>query len=89
LSGEDISQEAMIVKISETFNALLCDRPYRDPRQYNHKETYHILQRKSGQEFEPKLVDFFLAHYREFYELRQKAIREFAIKHKLNIKGVA
>lgn len=58
LSGEDIPIEARIFAIVDVWDALNSDRPYRDawPRQ----EVIAYLQKQSGKEFDPAVVDAFM-----------------------------
>ncbi|MCR4763444.1 MAG: diguanylate cyclase [Lachnospiraceae bacterium] len=56
--GEEISEEARIVAIADSFDAMSSNRVYReacDP-EYIHKE----LQRGKGTQFDPDLVEVFL-----------------------------
>jgi PAS domain S-box-containing protein len=58
LSREDIPLEARIFAVVDVWDALNSDRPYRDawPRQ----EVIAYLQKQSGKEFDPAVVDAFM-----------------------------
>jgi len=59
LAGEDIPLEARILCICDAFDAMVSDRPYRPamPREHALEE----LQLHAGTQFDPRLVDVFVA----------------------------
>jgi PAS domain S-box-containing protein len=59
LKGEDIPLVARLFAIIDVWDALCSDRPYR--KQLPKSEVVTYLREKSGELFEPRLVDVFLA----------------------------
>ncbi len=59
LKGEEIPLVARLFAIVDVWDALCSDRPYR--KKMPQKEVITYLREKSGQLFEPRLVDVFLA----------------------------
>jgi PAS domain S-box-containing protein len=59
LKGEEIPLVARMFAIVDVWDALCSDRPYRKPLPKT--EVISYLREKSGELFEPKLVDVFLA----------------------------
>ncbi|MFH1287416.1 MAG: diguanylate cyclase [bacterium] len=49
---------AKIVGISDIYLALVSDRPYRNA--YNKKDALKIIEKNSGRQFDPKIVEIFL-----------------------------
>jgi len=58
LKGEAIPLTARILKVCDAFDAMTTDRPYR--KGMNKAEAKKELLKKSGQEFDPKIVEEFL-----------------------------
>ncbi|SFV60065.1 Response regulator [hydrothermal vent metagenome] len=73
IQEDAIPEVAVIVAISETFEALLSKRTYRTPIQYTTEEAYTILL-NSQTRFKPKVLKIFLHHFLEFVTLRQSII---------------
>jgi len=59
LRGEEIPLAARLFSIVDVWDALRSDRPYR--KKMPRKEVVRYLCEKSGQLFDPKLVDVFLS----------------------------
>jgi PAS domain S-box-containing protein len=59
LKGEDIPLAARLFSIVDVWDALCSDRPYR--KKMPQKEVIRYLREKSGQLFDPRLVDVFLS----------------------------
>ena len=59
LKGEEIPLVARLFSIIDVWDALCSDRPYR--KKMPHREVIRYLREKSGQLFDPKLVDVFLS----------------------------
>ena len=58
LKGEDISRFSQIIAITDTFTALLSDRPGR--RTYMPHETVEYVMAYSGEHFSPDLIELFV-----------------------------
>lgn len=59
LKGEEIPLIARLFAIVDVWDALCSDRPYR--KHLPKTEVISYLREKSGELFEPRLVDVFLA----------------------------
>jgi putative nucleotidyltransferase with HDIG domain len=57
LAGEDIPLAARIFAAVDTYDAITSDRPYR--RAHSHPSAIAELQRVSGQQLDPRVVDAF------------------------------
>jgi putative nucleotidyltransferase with HDIG domain len=63
LSGEDIPLEARVIAVADVYDSLTSDRPYRKAMStYDAKD---IIVKGSGTEFDPKIVNAFLAAFRK------------------------
>ena len=58
LKGEEIPLGARIFAVADTLDAITSDRPYRKGRSFG--EARDEIQRCSGRQFDPKVVDVFL-----------------------------
>jgi putative two-component system response regulator len=58
LKGEQIPLNARIVAVSDAYDALISDRPYRSRK--TTAEAALVLQEGAGHHWDPKLVDLFL-----------------------------
>ncbi|MDD5584352.1 MAG: diguanylate cyclase [Candidatus Omnitrophica bacterium] len=58
LKGEEIPLSARIVAISDVYQALITDRPYR--KAFTKKEALKIIKKESGKQFDPTIVKIFL-----------------------------
>ncbi len=63
LAGEEIPLGARIIAVCDTYDAIVADRPYRHGR--SHHEAVEILRSESGTQFDPAVVNGFLALYHE------------------------
>jgi len=59
LIGEEIPLGARIFAVADTLDAIMSDRPYRRGRPYSAARAE--IQRESGKQFDPKVVDVFLS----------------------------
>lgn len=58
LSGSDIPLEARIVKVADSFDAMMSDRPYR--ASLGLETTLAELKKGSGADFDPQVVELFI-----------------------------
>ena len=58
LCGEDIALGARLIAICDSFQAMLCDRPYRPARALD--EARAEIRRGAGVQFDPRLAMVFL-----------------------------
>ena len=55
LKGEEISQNARILAVADTLDAMLSDRPYR--KGMEQEKALRLIQEASGTQFDPRMVD--------------------------------
>jgi signal transduction histidine kinase/putative methionine-R-sulfoxide reductase with GAF domain len=58
LSGDEIPLDARIIRVADTFRALISHRPYQ--KQYSLSEAIQVLKHRAGTLFDPKVVDAFV-----------------------------
>ena len=58
LAGEEISLHARIFAVADCFDAMTSDRPYR--KGLSKEKTLETLQKGSGAQFDPKIVEVFM-----------------------------
>jgi PAS domain S-box-containing protein len=68
LRGKDIPLSARIVALADVYDALTSDRPYR--KAMGHEEARAIIVEGRGTQFDPDLVDAFLANEEVFDRIR-------------------
>ncbi len=61
LKGEDIPMGAQIICVADAYDAMTSTRPYR--RMMSHQEALDELNRFSGKQFSPNIVDAFMKVY--------------------------
>jgi HD-GYP domain-containing protein (c-di-GMP phosphodiesterase class II) len=59
LKGSDIPLVARIIAVADAFDAMTSDRPYRNA--LSHRQAFAELERCRGTQFDPDVVDAFLA----------------------------
>lgn len=65
LSGDSIPYHARIMAITDSFDAMISDRPYH--KAMSLEDAVQELQRCSGTQFDPKLVKVFIEAIKEKY----------------------
>jgi response regulator RpfG family c-di-GMP phosphodiesterase len=73
LRGEDIPLSARIVAVADVWDALLATRPYKRP--WTEEAAIDLLRRGAGAQFDPTLVDAFLANLDTLRTIRQEVDR--------------
>ena len=68
LKGEDIPFLAKIVSVSDTYDAMTTDRPYR--KALTKEAAIRELKRCSGTQFDRKVVEAFMKAYRNGRDIR-------------------
>jgi len=58
LSGDEIPLHARIIRVADTFRALISHRPYQ--RQYSVQEALQVLKHRAGMFFDPRVVEAFV-----------------------------
>jgi len=66
LAGEDIPLEARLFSLADTLDAITSDRPYRQGQSF--EEARQEIERHSGSQFDPSLVEVFLAVPKEKWQ---------------------
>ncbi len=70
LKGEEIPIEARVVAITDVYDALRQDRPYKES--YSHEKSIRIIKEGRGTQFDPRLTDIFIENHTIFEELYKK-----------------
>ncbi len=69
IDGEQIPACARIVSVCDVYDALTSHRPYKES--WDHGSAVDAIVAGRGTQFEPAVVDAFLARQQEFSEIRQ------------------
>jgi putative two-component system response regulator len=80
LAGEKIPLGARIIAISDSYDSMTSDRPYRKP--LTNGDAKSELLKNAGKQFDPKLVALFLDVLKEMEEV-------FLVKDHLRVPAVA
>ncbi|MCW8884588.1 MAG: HD-GYP domain-containing protein [Motiliproteus sp.] len=64
--GEDIPLEARIFALSDVFDALSSERPYKQP--YPLERTLEIIADDAGSHFDPQLAELFCSYATQWHE---------------------
>lgn len=80
LAGEQIPLGARIIAISDSYDSMTSDRPYRKP--LSNGEAKNELMKNAGKQFDPNLVSFFLDVLNEMEEV-------FLVKDHLRVPAVS
>jgi HD-GYP domain-containing protein (c-di-GMP phosphodiesterase class II) len=84
LKGEQIPLGARIFTIADSMDAMISDRPYRKALPLAHARGE--IQRCSGTQFDPKVVDVFMRIPEEHWlDLRENLGSPFRIAHLKNL----
>lgn len=70
MKGDEISLYAGCVAIADVFDALVSERPYKEP--WTPEEAKAEILSQRGKQFNPRLVDLFEEHFDEFMEVYYK-----------------
>ena len=70
-AGEEIPVEARVLAVADAFDAMTSDRPYRPA--LSHDAAVAEVERCSGSQFDPAIVDIFLKLFGEAEELAAAA----------------
>ena len=63
VAGERIPLEARVISVADVYDSLTSDRPYR--KAMSTFDAKDIIVKGSGTEFDPKVVNAFLAAFRK------------------------
>lgn len=70
ISGNQIPVSARIAAISDVFDALISDRPYKQA--WTIEAVVETIQAESGKHFEPVMVELFLENLPEIIEIKDR-----------------
>jgi putative two-component system response regulator len=70
LKGEDIPLVGRIVALADVFDALTTERPYK--KAWTIEKTLEFIQRKSGDVFDPGLVEIFIGILPQVLKIKEK-----------------
>jgi len=70
LRKEEISIAGRIVMLADVFDALTADRVYK--KAWSIEQAVEFIQEKSGEMFEPKLVDIFVKNIDSFVKIHKR-----------------
>jgi diguanylate cyclase (GGDEF)-like protein len=73
-TGEDIPREARIIFVCDAFDAMVSDRPYGRPR--TAEQAVEELRRCAGSQFDPDVVEAFVAAIAEDKDLSRSTALE-------------
>jgi len=75
LQGEEIPLQARMMSITDVYDALISERPYK--KAFTHEEAMRIIADGHGTQFDPDLTDLFVSlsdKIKEISELNQKEV---------------
>jgi putative two-component system response regulator len=85
LAGEDIPLVARVVAVADVFDALTHDRPYKSL--WPVEQAISEIQRGSGTQFDPRVVDAFLDTLADAEETRSPEQRESLFRPPVRRRG--
>lgn len=74
LRGDAIPQNARIIAVADSFDAMVSDRPYRKGMQI--EKIHQILRDGAGKQWDPSVVDAFFRCEEQVRRIRQKGVGE-------------
>ena len=69
LKGDEINIAGRIVILADIFDALTHKRVYKEA--WSYEDALEYIKQNSGKIFEPKLVELFVTHFRQFKTIHQ------------------
>jgi adenylate cyclase len=75
LSGIDIPLAGRLMALADVYDALVCKRVYK--RSFSHAEAQEIILKKRVNQFDPEVIDAFVAKNEEFIRISQKFADEY------------
>ena len=70
IAGEEIPVPARIAAISDVFDALTSERPYK--KAWTVEKAVGVLKEESGKHFEPIMVELFVENLPEIIEIKER-----------------
>lgn len=72
LSGDNIPLSARIVSLADVYDALTSKRIYKEA--FTHAEAVKIIVSERGRQFDPEVVDAFMARNKEFSRISEEMV---------------
>jgi response regulator RpfG family c-di-GMP phosphodiesterase len=76
--GQDIPFLARVTAIADVYDALRSERPYKEP--FSREKARTIILEENGRQFDPDLVDVFLAVEPEFNAICESYVNEIQLR---------
>ncbi len=70
LAGDEISLCARIVALADVYDALISERPYKEP--WSHEKAFDEIVKCSEKHFDPEIVRIFEKIADQFREISEK-----------------
>ncbi len=70
LKGDKIPLLARIVSLTDAFDAMVSDRPYR--KRMNNDQVFSIIKSEAGKHFDPEICYIFLELKKEILKIRDR-----------------
>lgn len=70
LKGQEIHLDSRIVALADVFDALVSERPYKEP--FSNEMAREIIVNDRGSHFDPDVVDVFLSTFDQFLEIHAR-----------------
>ncbi|WP_461206792.1 HD-GYP domain-containing protein [Clostridium sp. DL1XJH146] len=70
LKGEEIPLSARIMSVADVYDALTDKRVYKE--RFSHNKAFNIIKEESGKQFDPVIVDAFIACHETFKMIAEK-----------------
>jgi putative two-component system response regulator len=67
LAGDDIPLAGRIVALADVYDAMTSARVYKEP--FDHETARHLIVTERGKQFDPDVVDGFVASEKDFVEI--------------------
>jgi len=71
LAGTSVPLAARITAVSDVYDALTSKRPYKEP--FSHQRSKDIILEGQGTQFDPEVVDAFLAREEQVVRIRERS----------------
>jgi response regulator RpfG family c-di-GMP phosphodiesterase len=68
LKGDEIPLSARIVALADVYDALTSKRVYKEA--FSHEDAIKIIVAERGKQFDPDVVDGFMARNKDFFQIR-------------------
>ena len=73
LVGEDIPLPGRLMAIADVYDALISKRVYKEA--FDHQFALDLIQKESGEQFDPEIVDAFMAVEQKIKEISEQYLQ--------------